>query len=916
MTLPISDPGFLQSTMPSITPESSGAPDASPGIDSASSTSAASAASRTSGASALQTPAEALDPAHEEPAADAPVRELLPNANKHLDRLLERAALETPGLTKSLAAEVARNVPKPGIFRAGRKFHPAVTAAAAKCEAAAAEMARLPARAFMEKPLSDESFAVLKRYTDAHNELAGSLAEFANAAGTTPEISDLIEASSFRAAEAMNLAARLMTADPEGVAGDEQNNALAQSLLDKTAAEGLRTLSPEMHGGQVAERLEGRISALSAEMDALEAANLPIPEFKAAAARLQEKAMALYSDVATPDPQTGLQCDHSLRDAAKGVLERAVGRLGAMAAHDPIEEASAKLKSIVPDIDDKTIADLGRSAPRGIRDNFRIVREGAAACRATGAQLQEDLRTKVATGRMAAADLAEGAKRAAAQLRSPDAESSVKLMILLGKAADGKHFPRNAEGLEDFHRALGRTLGRPVSRNEAATVFGWAYENFAEGMPGEKLSGQLGASLANTMVRTTTGRRELADLTAMLEMRTTAEISGSKVAEAFETSVSMETLVNAALLDIPADQIETRASDDVLKSAKVLGHGAANEVHLCTYRGPDGEDLKLVFKPEDAARRGLDTLAAGNLGYRAAARTMQLNVAASQSADMIGCGDVVARSKIGTHDGQFGLFMEAAPGKTAAALRRSRAFKADLASFAERGMTEMVRGNFMRELNRLEWADILSGQADRHYENYLVDVDRTTGAVKVTGIDNDASFGTRKVGVTQVDVGAYGVGSRVEELSVTHLRERLRAGDSFRGGLADASKMTDDEIAALRSVFGFNQMTIPTHIDRDVYEKLMAINPNAYMREMRKYMPGDAAYAATLRLRDAQSQARELAARGRVVEGDAWQSQEVFDQVRGEHHAMKDELDRSDLSVMLYSGFFARDFLDKFEAAS
>lgn len=74
--------------------------------------------------------------------------------------------------------------------------------------------------------------------------------------------------------------------------------------------------------------------------------------------------------------------------------------------------------------------------------------------------------------------------------------------------------------------------------------------------------------------------------------------------------------------------------------------------------------MKLVFKPEVGARRGLDHLCASGLGYRNGARVMQLNVAASRVADAIGCGGTIARSSIGSHDGQLGLFMEAAPGKT------------------------------------------------------------------------------------------------------------------------------------------------------------------------------------------------------------------------------------------------------------
>lgn len=43
-----------------------------------------------------------------------------------------------------------------------------------------------------------------------------------------------------------------------------------------------------------------------------------------------------------------------------------------------------------------------------------------------------------------------------------------------------------------------------------------------------------------------------------------------------------------------------------------------------------------------------------------------------------------------------------------------------------------MRANLMRELSKMEWADVLSGQVDRHGDNYLIDINPQTGAVKIT----------------------------------------------------------------------------------------------------------------------------------------------------------------------------------------
>ena len=51
----------------------------------------------------------------------------------------------------------------------------------------------------------------------------------------------------------------------------------------------------------------------------------------------------------------------------------------------------------------------------------------------------------------------------------------------------------------------------------------------------------------------------------------------------------MNTILEASLRGIMADQLELRAGDAILTDTRKLGQGAANTVHLCTYRGRDGE---------------------------------------------------------------------------------------------------------------------------------------------------------------------------------------------------------------------------------------------------------------------------------------------------------------------------------------
>ena len=225
---------------------------------------------------------------------------------------------------------------------------------------------------------------------------------------------------------------------------------------------------------------------------------------------------------------------------------------------------------------------------------------------------------------------------------------------------------------------------------------------------------------------------------------------------------------------------------------------------------------------------------------------MQLNVAASRVADAIGCGGTIARSSIGSHDGQLGLFMEAAPGKTFFDIARGKPvcrmpdgkelnFPETCRFLRSNGKLDAMRANLMRELSKMEWADVLSGQVDRHGDNYLIDINPQTGAVKITGIDNDASFGTRKAGMTVVNL------SRPTPRQQDFLSKLRREGYTIPpDGRIDLSKLPDRLLSETRQQFGFNQLFRPVFIDRDTFDKLTAIRDqgrSAPRRPARKGAP-------------------------------------------------------------------------------
>lgn len=179
--------------------------------------------------------------------------------------------------------------------------------------------------------------------------------------------------------------------------------------------------------------------------------------------------------------------------------------------------------------------------------------------------------------------------------------------------------------------------------------------------------------------------------------------------------------------------------------------------------------------------------------------------------------------------------MEAAPGKTFFDIARGKpvcpdALTAKELNFPEtcrflrsNGKLDAMRANLMRELSKMEWADVLSGQVDRHGDNYLIDINPQTGAVKITGIDNDASFGTRKAGMTVVDL------SRPTPRQQDFLSKLRREGYTIPpDGRIDLSKLPDRLLSETRQQFGFNQLFRPVFIDRDTFDKLTAHREDDY----------------------------------------------------------------------------------------
>jgi len=351
--------------------------------------------------------------------------------------------------------------------------------------------------------------------------------------------------------------------------------------------------------------------------------------------------------------------------------------------------------------------------------------------------------------------------------------------------------------------------------------------------------------------------REVGDVQKMVrEMDRSAKPwqTGAYAALAAKGTVGVVSLMECLLRGIPPENVELRNDPAALVNVSVLGSGIANTVLRCEYRDGDGNPAVLVFKSEHEARHGLFGMRLDQLGYPPTTRVVDLNNATAFVADRIGCGGVVVKTKAGCHEGRFGMFMELAPGRSPRSwLRPDPETGMDLSfslirELSDNGKLQVARANLHRELCNLEWVDFLSGQGDRHFDNYFIDVDPKTGAVKVTAIDNDTCFGQG-----QADYRAINAYDRDTGVWTTIDTDRLS---------------TPADVRNFKNSTGINHIPQLTFIDRNTYDKLMRIDHDAYEKQLRINLHEDAwAVASAMhRLYAAIEIAQKLERDGRVVE--------------------------------------------------
>ena len=222
-------------------------------------------------------------------------------------------------------------------------------------------------------------------------------------------------------------------------------------------------------------------------------------------------------------------------------------------------------------------------------------------------------------------------------------------------------------------------------------------------------------------------------------------ISGA-VLDVFKGETSLSPLVESRVHGYSDSDINTALDGKNVTGAKTLGSGNYNTVTLVTVK--DGSEW--VFKPELAGRLTAPNSPL-NIGMNVNQEMTRVNLAVQTTANALELDDIMVKTSVGTHNGQFGMFMEKAPGVTGKEFKKSG--KSELSQMNDADFGKVV-GGMMRKLNRLQWFDIITGQGDRHADNYMINVNKgVPPSVDIKAIDNDASYGVFRQGLQRGRLG-------------------------------------------------------------------------------------------------------------------------------------------------------------------
>ena len=381
----------------------------------------------------------------------------------------------------------------------------------------------------------------------------------------------------------------------------------------------------------------------------------------------------------------------------------------------------------------------------------------------------------------------------------------------------------------------------------------------------------------------------------------------SAVLDVFKGEMSLSPLLESRVHGYSDSDINLDLDDKNIASSKTLGKGNFNTVTLV--KGKDGSEW--VFKPELAGRLTAPNSPL-NHGLGVNQEITRVNLAVQTTADTLGLGDIMVKTSVGTHNGQFGMFMEKAPGTTGKQLKDTKNPVDNLGMVGPSRINQMgdaefgkVVGSMMRQLNRMQWFDTITGQGDRHSDNYMVDINGTDFTVVIKAIDNDASYGTYRKGLYRFRLEANSGMADLFNNAINKLANGVKGGmtkgDFVKKIFSDPGvKKTDGGaieldlsksenpllVSGLLNLCAIKNIAPPAEIDKELHDKLMALDReapdggkarNGYLSSLAERLgEGSEQYtAAVQRLDESIEHARKLNDAGKVYSAEQWDDHEI-----------------------------------------
>ena len=429
----------------------------------------------------------------------------------------------------------------------------------------------------------------------------------------------------------------------------------------------------------------------------------------------------------------------------------------------------------------------------------------------------------------------------------------------------------------------------------------------------------------------------------------------SAVLDVFKGRMSLSTLLESRIHGYADSDVNIALDDKNVVASKTLSGGTFNTVRLVKFK----DESEWVFKPELAGRLSAPNSPL-NHGLAADQEITRVNLAVQTTADTLGLGDVMVKTSAGAHKGQFGMFMEKAPGMTGSKFKKTgdsdkapgKVGVADINKMGDADFAKVV-GRMMRQFNRMQWFDTITAQGDRHDENYMIDINRKDLTVSIKAIDNDASYGIFRQGLYKFSMPAGSLLQRAFDHTIATWAktaptdaDKRKMMDSlifknpgvqrFKDGSYEIDLEKAKDPALLRGLFqyiGMRNVAPPDEIDSELYDRLVSLAKDApdggkartdYLASLADRLgAGSEAYkAAVNRLDESIAHARKLNDAGKVYSAEQWENHDVQRRIALPNlENMGTKLDTYNISVISkYTGMsqyvnftnnFFRDMYDK-----